>query len=66
MLYCACLQSSYTKVLYKHQPTLSADIWSTLCVFVEMLTAKLPGCYEFLRNQNSMFYLVSKCAWVHL
>ena len=50
---------SICQVVYQHQPTFSADVWSTLCVFVEMLTAKLPGCYKVQRNQNSMLYLVS-------
>jgi len=29
-----------------------------MCVFVEMLTAKMPGCYRFQRDQTNMMFLV--------
>ncbi len=42
------------------QPSFSADIWSVMCVFIEMLTAKLPWCYVEQRMEFShMMYLVS-------
>ena len=38
----------------------SADIWSTLCVLVEMLTARMPFCYqEMVKNMEAVFFEVS-------
>ena len=31
-------------------PKFSADIWSALCILIEMLTAKWPGCHKVERN----------------
>ena len=39
-------------------PTFSADIWSVLCVLIEMLTARLPGCYPVMRKDAEMMSLV--------
>ena len=39
-------------------PKFSADIWSVLCILVEMLTAKWPGCFHFMRPNMTMMFLV--------
>ena len=41
-------------------PRFSADIWSTLCILVEMLTARMPFCYQVpVRSMGAMFFVVS-------
>ena len=40
-------------------PKFSADIWSVLCILVEMLTARWPGCHTVVRNEMAMMYSVS-------
>jgi serine/threonine protein kinase len=40
-------------------PRFSADIWSTLCILVEMLTARWPGYHHAGRNEFQMMFLVS-------
>ena len=38
----------------------SADIWSTLCILVEMLTARMPFCYqEMVKSMEAVFFEVS-------
>ena len=42
-------------------PHFSADIWSTLCILVEMLTTKLPGCYQHHSMTDvAMMFLVRR------
>ena len=44
-------------------PSFSADIWSVMCVLIEMLTAKWPGCHRSYANSMtdvSMMYLVRR------
>lgn len=43
-------------------PHFSADIWSVMCILVEMLTAKWPGCHRVTAdnmNEMAMMFLVS-------
>ena len=40
-------------------PKCSADIWSVLCVLVEMLTARYPGFHHVGTNEVAMMFLVS-------
>ena len=40
-------------------PTFSADIWSVLCILVEVLTARWLGCHQVVRNEMAIMYLVS-------
>ena len=47
------------EVIKGEVPKSSADIWSVLCVLVELLTAKWPGCHKVDRNDVQMMYLVS-------
>ena len=46
------------EVIQQGVPHFSADIWGVLCVFVEMLTAKMPGCYKQEKPYLAMMYLV--------
>ena len=39
-------------------PNFSADIWSVLCILVEMLTARWPGCHQVVRNETAIMFLV--------
>ena len=40
-------------------PKPSADIWSVLCILIEMLTASQPGCHQVTRNEAAMMFLVN-------
>ena len=46
------------EVVKEEVPKFSADIWSVLCILVEMLTAKSPGCFHFMRPHMAMMFLV--------
>ena len=48
------------EVIRGEMPKFPADIWSVLCILVEMLTARWPGCHQVVRSAESMMYLVNK------
>ncbi|CAI8019656.1 Probable serine/threonine-protein kinase DDB_G0284251, partial [Geodia barretti] len=39
-------------------PSFSSDIWSTVCVLIQLLTARLPGCITEIMSRESMMYTV--------
>jgi serine/threonine protein kinase len=47
------------EVIKGEVPRFSADIWSVLCILVEMLTARWPGCQQVVRSAEAMMFLVS-------
>ena len=47
------------EVIKEEVPKSSADVWSVLCVLVEMLTARYPGFHHVGTNQVAMMFLVS-------
>ena len=47
------------EVIKGEMPKFSADIWSVLCVLVEMLTARYPGFHHIGTNEVGMMFLVS-------
>ena len=49
------------EVIKGEVPRFSADIWSVLCILIEMLTARPPGCHKVGRNDVQMMFLVSTC-----
>ena len=48
------------EVIKGEVPRFSADIWSVLCILVEMLTARYPGFHHVGTNEVAMMFLVSK------
>ena len=47
------------EVIKGEVPRFSADIWSVLCILVEMLTARYPGFHHVGTNEVAMMFLVS-------
>ena len=45
-------------------PSFSCDIWSTSCVFIQLISARLPGCWKQMRTRENMQYMV--CVYVYL
>ena len=42
-------------------PKFSADIWSVLCILIEMLTARYPGHHHVGTDMMAMMFLVKCC-----
>ena len=49
------------EVIKGEVPKFSADIWSVLCILIEMLTARYPGHHHVGTNEVAMMFLVSSC-----
>ena len=47
------------EVIKGEVPKFSADIWSVLCILIEMLTARYPGNHHVGTNEVAMMFLVS-------
>ena len=50
---------SAPEIIRGDTPRSSADIWSVLCILVELLTARWPGCHYCGRNEVAMLFMVS-------
>lgn len=56
---CPPTHSYSTKVIQNKVPTFGADIWSVMCVLVELLTAKQPWCFHQELSQHQLMFKVS-------
>jgi serine/threonine protein kinase len=52
------------EIIKEEVPKFSADIWSVICILVEMLTARWPGCHQVVRNAEAMMFLVKLRVYV--
>ena len=48
------------QVVRNEVPSYSADVWSVMCVFVELLTAKQPWCYHYEFTPQQLIFKVSE------
>ena len=50
--------SQYTQVCRSEAPSPSADIWSTMCLLIQMLTAEAPW-EEYRHQSDNLLFVVS-------
>ena len=53
------------EVIKGEVPKISADIWSVLCILIQMLTARYPGHHHVGTNVVAMMFVVSSLC-VHM
>ena len=44
----------------------SCDIWSTSCVLIKLISARLPGCWRQMKTRENMHYMVSVNVYLHM
>ena len=49
------------EIVREESPRFTSDVWSALCVFVELITAKLPWCFRGnIENFNHAIFMVGQ------